>query len=60
MITLVNDETKNEANLVLARDACPRCGERDCDYLKLISDAYVRCLRCRKVYRVTSESEVRA
>ena len=32
-------------------DACPNCGERDCDQLVWLDDERVECQRCKTVYR---------
>jgi uncharacterized Zn finger protein len=32
-------------------DACPQCGERECDELVWLDDERVECQRCKTVYR---------
>ncbi len=36
---------------VAPEDACPNCGERECDELVWLDDERVECQRCRTVYR---------
>jgi len=40
---------------VAAEDACPNCGERDCDQLVWLDDERVECQRCKTVYRPGSK-----
>jgi hypothetical protein len=37
-------------NLVRPEDACPNCGERDCDRLVWLDDERVQCQCCQAVY----------
>ena len=36
---------------VRLEDACPQCGERDCDELVWLDDEQVECQSCQTVYR---------
>ncbi|MEP0848354.1 MAG: hypothetical protein HRF50_16220 [Phycisphaerae bacterium] len=36
---------------VRPEDACPNCGERECDELVWLDDERVECQRCHTVYR---------
>jgi len=36
---------------VAPEDACPQCGERECDELIWLDDERVECQRCKTVYR---------
>ena len=37
---------------VAPEDACPNCGERDCDELIWLDDDRIECQRCRTIYRL--------
>lgn len=36
---------------VAPEDACPKCGQRECDELVWIDDEQVECQTCKTVYR---------
>ncbi len=41
----------NDEVVVQAEDACPKCGERRCDYLVWDDDGtFVTCTTCKAVY----------
>lgn len=43
---------RTSVNPVAVEDACPGCGERECDALVWLDDGeQVECQRCRTVYR---------
>jgi hypothetical protein len=45
------DNRRHDVDRVASRDACPTCGERECDELVWLDDERVECQRCETVYR---------
>ncbi len=46
-----HDNGREPIDPVAPDDACPQCGERECDELIWLDDERVECQRCRTVYR---------
>ena len=44
---------RNDRELVAEANACPKCGERDMDWLWIDDAGTVRCGRCRAIYATT-------
>ena len=47
----VHDNGREPIDPVASEDACPQCGERECDELVWLDDERVECQRCKTVYR---------
>ncbi len=47
----VHDNERESIDPVAREDACPNCGERECDELVWLDDERVECQRCKTVYR---------
>ena len=46
-----HDNGREPIDPVAPEDACPQCGERECDELVWLDDDRVECQRCKTVYR---------
>ena len=47
----VHNNGREPIDPVAREDACPNCGERECDDLVWLDDERVECQRCKTVYR---------
>lgn len=46
----IPDNAREPSDLVAPEDACPNCGQRECDELVWLDDERVECQRCKRVY----------
>jgi len=48
---MIGNHNSGPIDPVAPEDACPNCGEGECDELVWLDDERVQCQRCRTVYR---------